>query len=225
MASDEVVIEKNDVELKHLGFVREIALKTLVCVSNLYESAKKNSGSLKSAVGTVESAVTAAVGPVYDKFKGVPDVVLVFADKKVDIAVNKFDEQAPPLAKQVASKAHSLLQTTSEVTQDLVREVQVGGPTAAIKYASATYKQPVLNQAAKVWYEANKIAPFHAVAQVTLPTGAYFSSKYNKLVSDLAGKGYAVFDYLPLVPVEELTKAYKQIQGKERVTNEDTDSD
>ncbi len=227
MASDEVVIEKSDVELKHLGFVRVIALKTLVCVSHLYDSAKKNSGSLKSAVCAVESAVSTAVGPVYEKFKGIPDVVLAFADQKVDVAVSKFDEHAPPLAKQVVSKAQSVIETASGVTQDLVREAQVGGPTAAINYARTTYKQPVLNQVVKAWSGANKIPPFHAVAQVALPTGAYFSEKYNKFVSHLAGKGYGVFGHFPLIPVEELTKAYKQVQAAEggNVTNEETSSE
>lgn len=70
-------------ELKHLGFVRMAAIQALVCVSNLYDYAKSNSGPLRSAVGTVESAVTTVVGPVYEKFKGVPADLLVFLDKKV----------------------------------------------------------------------------------------------------------------------------------------------
>lgn len=74
---------EKDRELKRLGFVRIYAINTLVFVSNLYDYAKNNSGSLKSAVGTVENAVTAVVGPVYDKFKGVPDDLLVFLDDKV----------------------------------------------------------------------------------------------------------------------------------------------
>ncbi|KAM2993941.1 hypothetical protein FF2_045974 [Malus domestica] len=71
-------------ELKHLGFLRVAAIQTLVCVSNLYDYAKQNSGPLRSTVGTVEGAVTAVVGPVYRKFKGVPDDVLTFLDAKVD---------------------------------------------------------------------------------------------------------------------------------------------
>ena len=70
-------------ELKHLGFERIAAIQTLVCVSNLYEYAKHNSGPLRSTVGTVEGAVTAVVGPVYQKLKGVPDDVLAFLDTKV----------------------------------------------------------------------------------------------------------------------------------------------
>lgn len=76
-------MEKSEVNLKHLGFVRVLALNTAVLVSNLYDYAKQNSGPLRSTVGTVENAVTTVVRPVYERFKGVPDEVLVFLDKKV----------------------------------------------------------------------------------------------------------------------------------------------
>lgn len=75
--------ERKKQELRHLGFMRIAAIQALVCVSSLYDYAKRNSGPLRSPVGTVESAVTAVVGPVYQKFKGVPDDLLVFLDKKV----------------------------------------------------------------------------------------------------------------------------------------------
>ncbi|GFS33859.1 hypothetical protein Acr_00g0030920 [Actinidia rufa] len=75
-------IENKDQELKRLGFVRVIAINALVCVSNIYENAKQYSGSLKSTVATVESAVTTVVWPVYEKFKGVPGDLLVFLDEK-----------------------------------------------------------------------------------------------------------------------------------------------
>lgn len=75
--------ESKNQELKHLGFVRVAAIQALFCMSNLYDYAKQNSGPLRSMVGTVEGAVTTVVGPVYEKFKDVPDDLLSFADKKV----------------------------------------------------------------------------------------------------------------------------------------------
>lgn len=75
--------ESKNQELKHLGLVRVAAIQTLVCMSNLYDYAKQNSGPLRSMVGTVEGAVTTVVGPVYEKFKDVPDNLLTFVDKKV----------------------------------------------------------------------------------------------------------------------------------------------
>lgn len=79
----EVTVERKNKDLKHLGFVRIAAIQTFVFVSNLYEYAKQNSGPLRSAVGTVENTVTTVLGPVCNKFKGLPDDVLVFVDKKV----------------------------------------------------------------------------------------------------------------------------------------------
>lgn len=76
-------MEKSEENLKHLGFVRVLAINTAVLVSNLYEYAKQNSGPLRSTLGTVENAVTTVVRPVYERLKGVPDEVLVFLDQKV----------------------------------------------------------------------------------------------------------------------------------------------
>lgn len=76
-------VERKSPELKYLGFVRIAAIRAFVCVSNLYDYAKQNSGPLRSAVGTVEGTVNTVLGPVYHKLKGVPDDLLVFVDKKV----------------------------------------------------------------------------------------------------------------------------------------------
>ncbi|KAB2635687.1 REF/SRPP-like protein [Pyrus ussuriensis x Pyrus communis] len=83
---DGVEINSKEKELKHLRLLRVAAIQTLVFVSSLYDYAKQNSGPLRSTVGTVEGAVTAVIGPVYRKFKGVPDDVLAFLDTKVDEA-------------------------------------------------------------------------------------------------------------------------------------------
>lgn len=87
----EVENRKKSQELKHLGFVRVAAIHALVCVSSLYDYAKRNSGPLRSTVGTVEGAVTAVVAPVYEKFKGVPADLLVFLDEKVISSIRALD--------------------------------------------------------------------------------------------------------------------------------------
>lgn len=76
-------MEQNYGELKYLGFVRMVAINIMMCVLDLYECAKQKSGPLKSTLQTMENAVTAATGPVYEKYKGVPDVAVGFLDKKV----------------------------------------------------------------------------------------------------------------------------------------------
>lgn len=223
MAFNKVEMEKSEGNLKHLGFVRVLAINTAVLVSNLYEYAKQNSGPLRSTVGTVENAVTTVVMPVYERLKGVPDEVLVFLDKKVDDGTAKFDEHAPPLVKKVVSKAQSMFQKASEVAQDLFKDVQVAGPRAAIYHAGELSKQLATSQVAVLWYHVNHCPPLHGIAQMAAPTAALWSEKYNQLVADLKEKGYSIVSYIPLIPVEEISKAYKQVESaatkKEGATN------
>ncbi|KAK9276304.1 hypothetical protein L1049_005835 [Liquidambar formosana] len=209
-------VESKNQELKHLRFMRIAAMHALVCVSSLYDYAKQNSGPLRSTVGTVEGAVTTVVGPVYEKFKGVPGDLLVFFDKKVDEASNKFDEHAPPLAKQVVSQAQCMIQKASQKAQALVREAQVGGPRAAVHYAAKEYKQFLLDQVVRMWYALDQIPPFHKVAEMAVPTAAHWCEKYNYTVRDTTLKGCTVFGYLPLVPIDSIAKTFKQGKtGKE----------
>lgn len=72
-------------ELKHLAFVRIATIHAFVCMSSLYDYAKQNSGSLRSAVETVEGTVTTVLGPVYNKFKPLPQDLLLFLDNKVSL--------------------------------------------------------------------------------------------------------------------------------------------
>ncbi|XWS69249.1 hypothetical protein CRYUN_Cryun04dG0163100 [Craigia yunnanensis] len=212
----QVEFENKNQDMKHLAFVRVAAIRTLVCVSNLYEYAKQNSGPLRSTVGTVEGAVTTVVGPVYEKFKDVPDHLLGFLDKKVDEAAHKFDEHAPSAAKQVISQAKDLVHKTAQKAQKLVVEARTNGPRGAFHYAAAEYKQFVLVNSTKLWVKLNHNSAFHSVAEMIVPKAANLSGKYNCLVKDMSGKGYPVFGYLPLVPVDELGKAVKQAEAKDK---------
>lgn len=131
----------------------------------------------------------------------------------MDDGAAKFDEHAPPLAKKVVSKAQSVFQKASEVAQNLFKEVQVAGPRAAINHAGALSKQLATSQVAVLWYHINHCAPLHGIAQMAAPTAAHWSEKYNQLVADLKKKGYIVVNYIPLIPVEEISKAYKQVES------------
>ncbi|XP_055810486.1 REF/SRPP-like protein At1g67360 [Solanum dulcamara] len=223
MAANKAEMEKSESNLKHLGFVRLFAINTAVLVSNLYDYAKQNSGPLRSTVGTVEKAVTTVVRPVYERFKGVPDEVLVFLDKKVDDGTAKFDEHAPPLAKKVVSKVQSLFQKASEVAQDLSKDIQVAGPRAAVYHAGELSKQFATSQVAVLWYHVNQCPPLHGIAQMAAPTAAHWSDKYNQLVADWKEKGYSIISYIPLIPVEEISLSYKHVESaatkKEGATN------
>jgi len=202
--------EKNNKEvgLKHLGFVRIAAIHALVCVSSLYEYAKQNSGPLKPAVGKVEGAVTAVVTPVFNKLKDVPDTLLVFLDHKVGEVSYKLDKDAPPMAKKVASTASVLIHKATEKTQGFVKEARTGGPKAAFVYAANEYKCLVVTCSVKVWAKLNQYKPIHAVGDKALPVVAHYSTVYNDLVTDMSQMGYPVVGYLPLVPVDDIVKAY-----------------
>lgn len=73
----------NGIQLKRLGFVRTLTINVVDLVSNIYDHAKQNSGSLKPTVDRAESAVAAVVTPIYHRFKDVPTHLLVFVDNKV----------------------------------------------------------------------------------------------------------------------------------------------
>ncbi|XP_019150345.1 PREDICTED: REF/SRPP-like protein At1g67360 [Ipomoea nil] len=221
MASDKIEMERSEEKLKHLGFVRVVTVNAVVLISNLYEYAKQNSGPLKSTVGTVENAVTTVVRPVYDKFKDVPDDVLVFLDKKVDEATEKFGEHAPPMVKKLVSQAQIVVLKASHVARDLIQEAKVSGPRAAIYHAGTMSKQFGVFQIAVLWYHINLSPALHSIAEIATPTAAHWSEKYNELVKLMNAKGYDIFYYVPLVPVEEISKAYKQVEAAAAAKKDD----
>ncbi|KAL3818692.1 hypothetical protein ACJIZ3_004597 [Penstemon smallii] len=213
MASSQVEVKGSDVQLKHLGFVRILTINAVVLVSNLYDYAKRNSGSLKSTVTKVENAVTSVVSPAYEKFKSIPTDLLVFLDNKVDEVTYKFDESAPPSVKRVVSKAKLVLKKASQVAQDLAEEAKVAGPIAVVSHVSTVSKHFAVSQLAIVWYKINKHPTLHGVSEMAITTAAHWSEKYNKLVKYMTSKGYSLFSYVPLVPVDEIVKAYKQVEA------------
>ncbi|KZV57716.1 REF/SRPP-like protein-like, partial [Dorcoceras hygrometricum] len=236
-----------DTELKHLEFLKILAVHSFVVVSNLYENAKQNSGPLKSTVETVENAVAAVVDPVYQKVKGVPGDLLIFLDKKVDEAAHKFDESAPPVAKKAVCKAQSVVKKASVdeaahkfdesappvakkavckaqsvvkkasvIAQDLAEEAKVAGPFAAISHAGVISKEIAVSQLALFWFKANQYPALHGASEVAIPTAVHWSEKYNNLVKDMATQGYSFFNYAPLIPLEEMAKAYEQVEAAAR---------
>lgn len=110
-----------------------------------------------------------------------------------------------------------------------MKEAQTGGPRSAILYAATESKQLIFNQSVKLWVVLDQYHPIHKMAEKAAPTATYLSEKYNHTV-----KGYTVFGYLPLVPVDDISKAVKQGKaGKkgdaavhvEHKSDSDSDSD
>ncbi|CAA0818330.1 REF/SRPP-like protein [Striga hermonthica] len=206
------------------GFVRVLAINAAVIVSNLYDSAKQNSGAYKPTFEKAENAVTAVVSPIYGRFKGFPGDVLVFLDKKFDEATHKFDESAPPAAKTLVSKTQSVIKKATELVHELAEEAKVSGPLAAISHAGKISKKAAVSHLVAVWYKANKHPTLHGVFEIIIPTATHWSEKYNQVVKDLSAKGYTLLGYVPLVPVEEISRAYKQVEEAEGNEAETVDS-
>ncbi|KAL8161716.1 hypothetical protein V2J09_013205 [Rumex salicifolius] len=203
---------KGSGELKHLGFLRAAALTSLVWLSSLYDYVKHKSGPLKPAV---EGAVNSTVAPLFHKFKSLPPQLLSFLDQKVDEASVKFEEHAPAVAKQVAGGVQSMMMKAAQTGHELLRQAQIGGPSAATRYAASESKEFAVAQTVFVWTKLDRLPPFHAVAEMAVPTAAHWSDKYNRMVTDLNRKGYTAFGYLPLVPVDDIAKAFKQAESKD----------
>lgn len=133
---------------------------------------------------------------------------------QVDEVANKFDEHAPPSAKQAATKAQSMVHKASEVAQSLVHEAQVGGPSAAFHYAGSLYMHLFWCAMARFWYLTNQITALHVLVQMAVPTVTQWLEKYNGTIVDLAAKGYTLFSYFPQVPIDEIAKVYKQVEAE-----------
>ncbi|KEH41843.1 REF/SRPP-like protein At1g67360 [Medicago truncatula] len=105
---------------------------------------------------------------------------------------------------------HGLIQEATHEAEKVVNEAQSGGAKAAVNYVATKSKQIVLTSLVKIWSGLNHYPPFHAVAEMAVPTTARWSEKYNHVVKDITRKGYTVFGYLPLIPIDEIAKAFKQ---------------
>ncbi|MCD7472457.1 hypothetical protein HAX54_013694 [Datura stramonium] len=211
-------------KLKYLDFVQVAAIYVIVCFSTLYEYAKGNSGPLKPGVETVEASVKTVIGPVYEKFHDVPFDLLKFIDLKVADLMTEVDSHVPSLLKQASSQALLMAQKAPEIVRDLAGEVQRDGlvdtasgvakalytkyePTAKELYAK--YEPVAEKNAVSAWRSLNRLPLFPQVAQILVPTAAYWSEKYNQAVTYASERGYAAAHYFPIIPVERIAKVFE----------------
>ncbi|KAJ7977942.1 Rubber elongation factor protein (REF) [Quillaja saponaria] len=215
--------KEEEQRLKYLEFVQVASIHALMCFCNLYVYAKDKSGPLKPRVEIVEGTVKSVVGPVYDKFHEVPVEVLKYVDRKVDESVTSFDRRVPPTLKQVSAQALTAAQKAPEVARNVASELKRAGvkdtasglaksvytkyePTAKDLYSK--YEPKAEQCAASAWRKLNKLPIFPQVANVVVPTAAYYTEKYNDTVRSSAEKGYRVSSYLPLVPTEKIARVF-----------------
>ncbi|URD79624.1 F-actin-capping protein subunit [Musa troglodytarum] len=219
--------------LKYLGFVHVAALQAVVCLAGLYEFAKDNSGPLKPGVHSVEGAVIAVIGPVYEKFRDVPFEILKFVDTKVGEFLTEVDRHVPVVLKSASVQAYTAAEKAPEVARSLVGEVQrtwvmaTASGVARDLYArcepvaKAMYGQyePVAERyAVAAWRSVNRLPLFPQVAQILVPTAAYWAERYNKAVGAAAARDYVVAQCLPTVPIERIAKVFGEQSEKPRAT-------
>ncbi|KAH6802497.1 Rubber elongation factor protein [Perilla frutescens var. frutescens] len=209
--------------LKYLEFVQVATFHALMYAAKLYSYAKENSGPLKPGVDTVEGTVKTVVGPVYNKYHGVPVDVLKFVDRKVDESISKVQSRVPPTLKQVSTQALEVAQKAPAAAASVVSEVKTTGlvgtasglaKTMYAKYEPAakdlyTKYEPVAEQyASTTWRSLNQLPLFPQVAQAVAPTATYYTKKYNETVQQAADNGWQVASHLPLVPTEKIAKVF-----------------
>jgi len=200
--------------LRYLEFVQAAAVQAVVCAAALYAYAKESAGPLKPGVETVEGTVNTVVGPVYERFQGVPLDLLKFVDRKVGESVQEIDRHVPSLVKDAPNLARS-------VAGEVHRTGLVGAASGLARSAISRYEpvakglytkyEPVAERAAvSTWRSLNQLPLFPQVAQVVVPTAAHLSERYNRAVCFSAEKGYAVATYLPLVPMERIAEVFAE---------------
>lgn len=209
-------VNLNEKKLKYLEFVQVAAIYALVCFSSLYEFAKENAGPLKPGVQTVEGTVKAVVGPVYEKFQDLPFQLLKFVDRKVDESFSELERHVPCLVKQASNKA---LFVASEVQRaglvDAARNITVSAYSKYEPMAEEVYckYEPVAEQyAVSAWRSLNRLPLVPQVAQIVVPTAAYWADKYNRAVCFTAKRGFPVVASLPLIPTERIAKAFDEAE-------------
>lgn len=211
-------------ELKYLDFVQVATIYMIVCFSSLYDYAKDNSGPLKPGVKTVEATVGTVIGPVYRKFHDVPLDLLKLVDRKVDESIDELDRRVPPVLKQFSHQLLSAVRRAPEVARGVASELQRAGLVDGAKSIAGTlYKtyepaakelyfkyEPLAEQyAVSAWRSLNQLPLFPQVAQIIVPTAAYWCEKYNEAVAYMAQRGFTVSHYLPAVPIERIGKLFQ----------------
>nr|QIN90912.1 small rubber particle protein [Eucommia ulmoides] len=199
-------------KLKHLGFVRVIALNVLICASDLYGQVKKHSGPLKSTFGAAENAVIFAVDPFYQYFKGVPDELLLFADNKVDAVANVVDRLVPRWVKKLVRYVRSMIGLSIEIAETLIKVTKSNGPKAAIALAWTLFAEILITQWTSLLYFVMRSKTMRYLIKLAIPVAAKCGQIYNKLVQFMKAKGFPFARHLALIPVVELLLAYEAIE-------------
>ena len=142
---------------------------------------------------------------IYEVERHVPSLVKWASWQAISVA-----QKAPDLALAVASEVQraGVVDTAKNITKNVYNKYEPTAKELCSKY------EPVAEQyAVWAWRSLNRLPLFPQLAQIVVPTAAYWSKKYNQTVCYSAERGYKVASYLPLIPTERIAKVFQEGHG------------
>lgn len=155
---------------------------------------------------------------------------------QVDDTVHEVDKHLPGALKAASARAYAVARGAPEVARELATEAQQSGVKAAARAALAKaepvardvygrvepvardlyvrYEPAAEHLAVSAWRSLNGLPVFPHVAQIVVPTAAYWAGKYNRAVVAAAERGYAGAKYLPAIPTERIAKVFSSPEAE-----------
>lgn len=152
--------------------------------------------------------------------------------------MNELDKHLPQTVKAVSAQAYAVARGVPEVARELTAEAQQSGVKGAARVALSKvepvakdvygrvepvardlyvrYEPAAEHLAVSTWRSVNSLPVFPHVAQIVVPTAAYWAEKYNKVIAAAADKGYTGAKYLPAVPIERIAKVFASSAPEEK---------
>ena len=137
----------------------------------------------------------------------------------MDDTVHELDKHLPGALKAASAQAYAVARGIPEVARELAAEAQQSGVKGAAKdvYGRVEpvardlyvrYEPAAEHLAVSTWRSLNGLPVFPQVAQIVVPTAAYWAEKYNKVIAAAANQGYTGAKYLPAIPTERIAKVF-----------------
>ncbi|KAF3781242.1 REF/SRPP-like protein [Nymphaea thermarum] len=91
------------------------------------------------------------------------------------------------------------------------------GVVLASKSFYTEYEPAAMEYMVKVYHALYSLPLFPHLAEVVIPTTAHWFEKYNRTVVHMTANHYPFFSYLPLVPIEKISKTFRG-EEEERIS-------
>ncbi|XP_076916602.1 uncharacterized protein LOC143576383 [Bidens hawaiensis] len=116
-AAGNVKTEQSTADLKYLGLWKNIVVRFVAILSNVYDFAKNNSGDYRTTIVSIENKVVPMFGPIYKNLKELVEQTFVFVD-------DKFDTYAPSFIKKLAIEFNNLIYEAKPLAKRIVTTTQ-----------------------------------------------------------------------------------------------------